>query len=347
MMKRFFGSAEITFVLFNLILIPALIIYLNMSIPVSNFAEWQQIEIPEGSSYMQGIRILKEKGIIKNELALLIIGRLTNIDRRLSAGYYNFNSSMTPWDIFKKLREGKIVENTITIPEGSDLEDIKNLFAASGLFNDESWQLVYDREFLDSLEINAPSLEGYLYPDTYKFAKGANPKNIFSMMVGRLRQMYDSSLRERAAELGMSENEVLTLASIIEREALLDSERPVISAVYNNRLKIGMKLQADPTVNYGTERAKSMTKISDLKNVTPYNTYVIKGLPPGPLASPGIKSIKAALYPADVDYLFFVSKNDGTHCFSRTGEEHIQAVALYRKSAAKTTDEENSKEPEN
>lgn len=345
-MKRSFKS-EVIFVLLNLTILAAIIAYVNISTPVSSYDNWQQIEIPEGSSYIQGLTILQKEGIIKNKGILLLLGRLTAIDRRLRAGYYNFNTSMSPLDIFKKLRDGEIIEHTITIPEGSDLNDIRAAFADTGLFNDESWQLVYDKEFINSIGIKAPSLEGYLFPDTYNFTKGANPKDILKIMHDRLKEKYDNSLRMRAAEIGMNENEVLTLASIIEREARIDSERAVISAVYHNRLKIDMKLQADPTVNYGTERAGDMTKIVDLKNVTPYNTYVIKGLPPGPIASPGIKSIKAALFPADVAYLFFVSKNDGTHHFSKTGEEHVEAVALYRKTQAKTTDEETGKEPQN
>lgn len=347
MMKRFSKSAELVFVLLNLAILAAVIAYVNISTPVSSYDKWQQIEIPEGSSYIQGLNILQKEGIIKNKGILLFLGRLTAIDRRLRAGYYNFNTSMSPLDIFKKLRDGEIIEHIITIPEGSNLNDIKAAFANTGLFNDESWKLVYDREFINSIGIKAPSLEGYLFPDTYNFTKGAKPKDILKIMHDRLKEKYDTKLRMRAEEIGMSENEVLTLASIIEREARLDSERAVISAVYHNRLKIDMKLQADPTVNYGTERAGDMTKIVDLKNVTPYNTYVIKGLPPGPIASPGIKSIKAALFPADVDYLFFVSKNDGTHYFSKTGEEHVEAVALYRKTAVKTIDEENGKAAEN
>ncbi|MBI4826467.1 MAG: endolytic transglycosylase MltG [Nitrospirae bacterium] len=347
MMKRFFKSAELAFALLNLAILAAVIAYVNISTPVSSYDKWQQVEIPEGSSYIQSLNILQKEGIIKNKGILLFLGRLTAIDRRLRAGYYNFNTSMSPLDIFRKLREGEIIEHTITIPEGSDLNDIKAAFANTGLFNDESWKLVYDSVFINSIGIKAPSLEGYLFPDTYNFSKSAKPKDILKIMHDRLKEKYDDKLRSRAAEAGMSENEVLTLASIIEREARLDSERAVISAVYHNRLKKEMKLQADPTVNYGTERAGCVTKIVDLKNVTPYNTYVIKGLPPGPIASPGIKSIKAALFPADVDYLFFVSKNDGTHYFSKTGEEHVEAVALYRKAAVKTIDEETGKEAEN
>jgi UPF0755 protein len=156
------------------------------------------------------------------------------------------------------------------------------------------------------------------------------PEVIFSIMVQKMRDEFNEPLRKRAQEIGMSENNVLTLASIIEREALQDKERAIISAVYHNRLKKDMKLQADPTVLYGVNKRSRRITYSDLRRDTPYNTYVIKGLPPGPIAIPGIKSIEAALYPDETDYLFFVSKNDGTHHFSRTNEEHMTAVALYQ-----------------
>ena len=162
-------------------------------------------------------------------------------------------------------------------------------------------------------------------------------------MVQRMREELDDQLLARAAELGMTENQLLTLASIIEKEAIYNIERPVISAVYHNRLKKNMKLQADPTVRYGVKKKWKRIRYSDLRKETPYNTYVIKGLPPGPIASPGIKSIKAALYPADADYLFFVSKNNGTHYFSRTGEEHVKAVALYQRNGNNKTKEQKEK----
>ncbi len=150
-------------------------------------------------------------------------------------------------------------------------------------------------------------------------------------MVQRLRKSFNEPLRRRAKELSLSENEVLTLASIIEKEAIYDFERPLISAVYHNRLKKNMKLQADPTVLYGVKKMWKRIRYRDLKRATPYNTYIIKGLPPGPIASPGIKSIKAALYPAGVNYLYFVSMNNGKHHFSHSAKEHVKAVDLYQR----------------
>ncbi|HDZ62280.1 MAG TPA: endolytic transglycosylase MltG [Nitrospirae bacterium] len=330
MKKRFAGSTEIKFILLSFVLLSGLLVYLNMS-PISFNDFWKEVKIPEGSTYRQGINILEEEGIIKNSLVFLILGKITSIDTKLRAGYYNLNTSMTPWEVFNRLRKGMIVQYRITIPEGSTLNDIKLKLMYAELINYESWQLIRDKDFLASMDIDAPSIEGYLFPDTYNFAKGADPKAIFRIMVHRLRDSFNDELRARAEELGMSEREVLTLASIIENEALFNKERPLISAVYHNRLKKNMRLQADPTVVYGIKRMQDGIKRSDLKRKTPYNTYRIKGLPPGPISSPGIKSIEAALYPADVDFIYFVSKNDGTHYFSKTGEEHLKAVMLYQR----------------
>ena len=298
--------------------------------PVSSGGKWKEVQIPEGATYRQGINILKKEGIIESEMLFLFIGRITMMDRKIRAGYYNLSSSLTPWEIFDALKKGRIIQYAITIPGGSTLEDIRVKFKYTGLLDDASWEVGYNKEFLKSLNVDAPSLEGYIYPETYNFSKGMKPEVIFSIMVQKMRDEFDEPLIKRAHEIGMSENNVLTLASIIEREALQDKERAIISSVYHNRLKKDMKLQADPTVLYGVNKISRRITYSDLRRDTPYNTYVIKGLPPGPVAIPGIKSIKAALYPDKTDYLFFVSRNDGTHHFSKTNEEHMAAVALYQ-----------------
>jgi UPF0755 protein len=301
-----------------------------MVTPVSYEEKWREVEIPEGSTFTDSINILKEKGLINSRFGMLLMGRISRSDRDIKAGYYNLSESMTPLQIFRKLIEGRNIQYSITIPEGSELRKIKKQFIKTGLMDEKSWRLVYDKDFLRSLNVDAPSLEGYLYPDTYIFSKGTKPRTIFKIMVQRLREYYNDDLRKRAKKMGFSENEVLTLASIIEREAIYDSERPKISAVYHNRLKKNMRLQADPTVLYGVKNRWKRIRYIDLKRRTPYNTYRFKGLPPGPIASPGIKSIRAALYPTDDDYLYFVSKNNGWHYFSRTNSEHARAVVQYQ-----------------
>lgn len=191
-------------------------------------------------------------------------------------------------------------------------------------------KLVSDKDFLSSYNIDSPTSEGYLFPDTYKIPKGMDPEDALSMMINKMREKYSDRLKTRASELGLSENQVLTLASIIEKEAVTDEDRPLISAVYHNRLKKKMLLQADPTAIYGIKSSKEKITSDDLKRKTKYNTYMIKGLPPGPIASPGLKSITAALYPANVPYIYFVSNNDSTHHFSVTAAEHEAAVKRYR-----------------
>ncbi len=317
-------------IVLSVIILASFVLFIHLSTPVSMNDNWKEVEIPEGSSYTKGIKILKESGIIKVSSTFLLLGKITNTERQLKPGFYQLSASLSPLQIFDILIEGRTIILSVTIPEGSNLKIVKNKLENAGLIDEISWPLVYDEKFLSSLNIKAPSLEGYLFPDTYNFSKGIEPKVVLKLMVRRLREMYDAPLRARAAELGMTENKVLALASIIEKEAVHDFERPIISAVYHNRLKKNMRLQADPTVLYGVRRRWKRIRYKDLRRSTPYNTYKIKGLPPGPIASPGIKSIKAALFPDDVDYLFFVAKNDGTHHFSLTGREHVQAVELYQ-----------------
>lgn len=292
-----------------------------------------EVQIPEGATYKQAINILVENNLIRDKNLFIILGRLTDIDRKVRAGYYLFGSRITPWDVFQQLRKGKIIEYEVTVVEGDSLQEIGKKLSSSRIMSlDKFNALVRDSNFIDSIDIDAPSLEGYLFPQTYKLPKGTSPDKVFKLMVQKLREAYDEKLMERSKEFGWSENEVLTLASIIEKEAVTDAERALISAVYHNRIKKGMPLQADPTAIYGVKSFSRKIKKSDLKIKTPYNTYVIKGLPPGPIASPGLKSIIAALYPAEVPYIYFVSKRNGTHIFSKTLSEHNTAIARIKAS---------------
>ncbi len=290
-----------------------------------------EVEIPEGATYRQAINILYGNNLIRDKNIFIILGKLTGLDRRIRYGFYSFWGKMSPYQVFKRLEEGKIIEYEVTIVEGDSLLEIGSKLAANKVMSVDYFnRLARDSDFLKLLDVNAPSLEGYIFPQTYRIPKGVNPKSVLKGMVGMLRRSYTDQMRERMKELGWSENKVLVLASIIEKEAITDEERPIISAVYQNRINKGMPLQADPTAIYGVKSSKLKITKDDLKNQTDYNTYVIKGLPPGPIASPGIKSINAALYPANVPYLYFVSQNNGTHHFSVTWEEHSAAVKRIR-----------------
>lgn len=313
-------------VFFVYFLFLTLYITIELTKPI-NISEDTEVYVPRGASFSYIAKIFKEKGIIRNETVFIIIGKIYGIERKARAGYYLFKKEMTVLDVIKKLLEGKITEYTITIIEGDSLYEIADkLGSINSDFKNQLFTLAYDRDFLNSLKIEAPSLEGYLFPDTYNIPKGLELEEIVKLMVKRFWEVYDSKLIEKTKKIGWTINKVVTLASIIEKEAKLDEEKPLISAVYHNRLKIGMPLQADPTAIYGMKRYKDGVTKKDLKNKSPYNTYLIKGLPPGPIASPGLKSILAALSPAKVSYLYFVSRGDGSHEFSVDYKTHVSAI---------------------
>ncbi len=300
-------------------------------VPAHTIAGNTEIEIPKGATFKQTVDILAGENLIRDKKIFLLLGRLTGADRKIRAGFYSIWSNMSPWDIFKIIRKGRIIEYEVKVLEGDSLFEVADAFSKAGIANyDDVMRISKDPEFLSSYDIEAPSVEGYIFPDTYMIPKGVKAEDALGSMIDRMREKYSGELLEKTEKTGMTETEVLTLASIIEKEAVVDSERPLISAVYHNRLKKDMPLQADPTCIYGIKSSKEKITKSDLQRKTPYNTYVINGLPPGPIASPGLKSIIAALNPAKVPYLYFVSNNDGTHIFSVTLGQHVEAVRAYR-----------------
>jgi UPF0755 protein len=305
------------------------VIELLVPLPIGN--KNIEIKIPEGATFRQAVEILSQEKLTRDKNLFLFIGIISGLDRKIRAGYYSITGSLSPLDIFKMLKRGQIIEYEITILEGDSLREISEKLSEKDIINEKDFMaLSLDEDFLALYNIDAPTFEGYLFPDTYKIPKGMDPEDAIGMMINRMREKFSAELYARASELDLSEREVLTLASIIEKEAVTDTERPLISAVYNNRLKKGIRLQADPTCIYGVKSSEEKITAKDIRRKTRYNTYFIKGLPPGPIASPGIKSIIAALYPADVPYIYFVSNDDGTHHFSVTAEDHLAAVRSYR-----------------
>ncbi len=288
--------------------------------------------VNKGESFGETTGKLGDLGLIRSRLVIRILGRLAGIEEEIKSGEYRFRGDVSPFRVLRDLVEGRVVLYEVTIPEGYNLWGIARRLESAGIIKEEEFlEAAFDRALLDELGIDAPSAEGYLFPDTYRFPKHASARDLIREMVKNLRMHYDDKMRRRAEELGMSERDVLTLASIIEKETGNREERPLISAVFHNRLSRGMPLQADPTSVYGVkDQAEGITR-DDLQRESPYNTYRIRGLPPGPIASPGLDSIRAALYPADVEYLYFVSKHNGRHHFSKTREEHLRAVRLYRR----------------
>lgn len=299
-----------------------------------------EFEIRQGATFGQVVKDLSEKGLLRDRWVIYLLGRATGIDRKIKAGYYPLWGTMSPLQIFNAIRRGKIIEFEITVVPGDSLREIGAKFAALPLADEAEFRRTCaNRDFLDSLDIDAPSLEGYLFPETYRFPKGLGLEDVLTMMVNTLRERYDEAIMARMIELDITERDMLTMASIIEKEAVTDEERPVIAAVYFNRLRKKMPLQADPTAIYGVKGSSEKITIEDLRRKTPYNTYVIRGLPPGPIASPGMKSIIATLNPAEVPYLYFVSNDDGTHNFSVTHANHVEAVKAYRDRKKKKTEE--------
>lgn len=304
---------------------------IGLFLPVQTSNKNIEIEIPEGATFRQTVDILRSQNLIRDKRLFLVFARLTGIDRRIRAGFYSLWTGTTPFDILKALRKGRIIEYEVKILEGDSLLEIASAFAKTGIISPEEFmELARDRDFLAIYDIKAPSIEGYIYPDTYSIPKGMEAEDALDIMISKMREKLTDKMTIRMQELGITENMVLTLASIIEKEAVIDSERGLISAVYHNRLRKKMLLQADPTAVYGVKSSKERITLSDLKRKTVYNTYVNKGLPPGPIASPGIKSITAALYPENVPYIYFVAQDDRSHQFSETGLQHAEAVKRYR-----------------
>ena len=301
-------------------------------IPTEEHPPSQVVVIPDGSTFQHVAVLLEHERLIKSSSIFVLFGKSQSADRKVHAGEYELNPGMTPAEILSKLLNGQVLLHPLTIPEGLTLTQIADLVSQQGLTDREEFlRLAKDREFIVSLGIKAETLEGYLYPNTYKFPRGIKAREVLVAMVEQLGQEVGPDLLARMQELKMTMHEVLTLASVIEKETGSGGERPEISAVFHNRLKKHIPLQSDPTVIYGLPAFDGNLHKKDLSSPSPYNTYRVQGLPPGPIASPGIQAIRATLYPSDSRSLYFVSRNDGTHQFSATLIEHNKAVEKYQK----------------
>jgi UPF0755 protein len=321
-----------TFLIATAVLLTAIHFYMALFVPPTKEKHWKEIPVTEGMSFKAISATLRKEGIIRYRGYFELIGRMQGISRRVRVGFYGLSTNMSLWEVLEALRKGKIIEYEVVIPEGYNLYQIGWTLSGTPLISDPQQfiRLVKNKEYVRSLGVEAETLEGYLFPDTYYLPKGIKLEDIPRRMVQRYRAVFDDSYMSRAQELGFTEQQILTLASIIEKEAKVPSERKLISAVYHNRLKQGMRLQADPTCVYGTKAWVTQVTKQDLKRRSPYNTYLHKGLPPGPIANPGQGAILAALYPESVDHLFFVAQGDGSHYFSKDYGAHEKAVGRYR-----------------
>jgi len=287
--------------------------------------------IAPGEGFNQMTARLQSRGVITSPFKFKLLARFKGDDKKLKAGEYHLSASMSPSQVLDVLVNGKIYLYRLTIPEGFNAHQIADEIAAQGLGDAHAFlALVMDPETARQFGIEAKSLEGYLFPDTYYFPRGVSALTIARKMVERFKEQFKPAWIQRAHELHLTVHQIVTLASIIEKETGDPAERPLISSVFHNRLKKKMRLESDPTVIYGIKDFDGNLTRRHLNTPTPYNTYTIRGLPPGPIASPGTASIEAALYPAHTDYLFFVSKKDNTHQFSVTIEEHNRAVRKYQ-----------------
>lgn len=274
---------------------------------------------------------LAEAQVIRSRAAFLAATVLRGAPRSLKAGEYEIARDANTWDVIGLLESGRVRQHPILHPEGATVAELARAFEAQRLAAaDAVARVAADRKFLEGQGIEGPSAEGYLFPDTYQFVRGMTPEDMLARMAQRMRAKLTPVIRARAQERGLSVHQLLTLASIIEREAVVKDEQKLISAVFWNRLKLNMPLQADPTVQYAMAKERRALSRADLATDHPYNTYVRTGLPPGPIASPGLAAIEAALDPAPVKYLYFVARDDQRHHFSTTVEEHNAAVARYR-----------------
>jgi UPF0755 protein len=300
--------------------------------PISGLKSDVIIQIRSGQSFRETVKQLNRVGVLRDPIKFRLLARVRRLDTKIQAGEYQFSPRITPNEILNTLSTGQTILYSVTIPEGYHLYQIADLLENTEILNSKRFiAAALDPEQVRKEGIEGNSFEGYLFPDTYRFPKDMEPEAVIKTMVSRFREVFMPEWEKRYDSTPLSLHEVVTLASMVEKETGVASERPLIAAVFLNRLKRGMRLESDPTVIYGMEDFNGNLTREDLEKYTPYNTYKIKGLPPGPIANPGLDSLKSILNPADEPYIYFVSKNNGTHVFSRTIKEHNRAVKKYQK----------------
>lgn len=322
---------KIAIILAAVILLAATHLYITFYTPPSDRPESRTVVIERGLSFRMIAEKLEGAGVVRDADSFSFAARILGAYTKVKAGEYEFTTNMTPIEVLEYLVKGKIKRYIVTVPEGYSVREIAKALEEAGLVQKDLFiARALDPAFARSLGLAGPTLEGYLFPDTYVFNKGMSADEMIARMAERFRMVF-AEFESEAERKGMSARKVITLASIIEKETGEPSERNLISAVFHNRLKKGIKLQSDPTVIYGIPAFDGNIKKQHLSMKSPYNTYVIFGLPPGPIANPGKEAISAALRPAEADYLYFVSKNDGTHQFSRSLREHNRAVNQFQR----------------
>jgi UPF0755 protein len=288
-----------------------------------------EIRIEQGEPFSAVVRKLRDHKVVTNERLFSLWARYSGLEKKIHWGLYRFELPLSPSEVLNRMVQGKGIFQRVTIPEGLTVKEVADLLAKMGIVREEQFlAAAHDPELLSTLGLQDKGIEGYLFPSTYNFIPETPPREIVLKMAEQFRKNVEplAGLRKE----GLTPHAIVTLASIIEKETGVEAERPLVSAVFHNRLKLKMPLQSDPTVIYGLKDFNGNLTRKDLNASSPYNTYRIPALPPGPICNPGLSSLKAALYPAAAPFLYFVSKNDGTHLFSESLESHSQAVKTYQ-----------------
>jgi UPF0755 protein len=304
--------------------------YLWMS-PAPRLSPPGEVSVEKGESFRSVARQLKAAGVVRSSTALLLYGALTGKARRIQPGDYEFKGEERIPDIMRHLVNGDFVSISVTIPEGLTVHQIAERLAMTGLICQPDFErAAHDGSVIRALGLQPLGAEGYLFPATYKFSPRAQVNDVLTAMLMRFFEVLTPQAEERMFQLGLTPRELVTMASIVEKEAKIPGERKLIASVFYNRLRLGMPLQSDPTAEYSFE-GENQSAAAAVRVPSTFNTYSFAGLPPGPIANPGQRSIEAALYPAKSDYLYFVARDDGTHVFSKSYQEHQKAIAMLRK----------------
>ena len=288
-----------------------------------------EIRVEQGEPFSAVVRKLREHKVVTNERLFSLWARYSGLEKKIHWGLYRFELPLSPSEVLNRMVLGQGIFQRVTIPEGLTVKEVGDLLAKMGIVQQQQFfAAAQDPELLASLGLTDKGIEGYLFPNTYNFIPDTPPREIILKMAEQFRKTFEPLVGQRKEDLTL--HEIVTLASIIEKETGVEAERPLVSAVFHNRLKLKMPLQSDPTVIYGLKEFNGNLTRKDLHASSPYNTYRIPALPPGPICNPGLSSLRAALAPAAVPFLYFVSKNDGTHVFSESLESHSLAVKAYQ-----------------
>jgi len=321
---------------FALLLGAGVILWILIGLPYKGYpGDAVELVVPRGTAPAEVARLLGEAGVIRSPLIFRIQAKLMGRSERLQAGEYRFEGPISTGEALRRITEGNVILHRVTFPEGLAGREVIDRLVELGLASREELSEAFTETGpVEDLDPSAADLEGYLFPDTYHFARSTPARQILGAMVRRFREELGDGIGSSARRLGLSVREVVTMASLVEKETSLDRERGRVSAVFHNRLRLRMPLQCDPTVIYALAadgRYSGSLSRADLAYDSPYNTYVNPGLPPGPIAAPGRASLEAAVHPDDTDDLYFVADGSGGHTFSRSLEDHVRAVERYRR----------------